>query len=233
MSDQLEIAAIPRDDLGKGASRRLRRRGELIPAIIYGAGKDPQPLSIISKDIEKALENEAFYTQVIAVKIGGETQKAILKDLQRHPAKARVMHADFLRIDAKVELKVSIPIHFVGEEACYGVKFENGIIEHQSTEIEVLCLPGDIPEYIEVDMSAVRLGDTVHLSDVALPAGVASVALSYGEDHDEALASVVAPRSAKQQEADETVDIEAPAAGDVPAGPAADDGDAPGDGSDA
>jgi large subunit ribosomal protein L25 len=231
MSDQLEIAAIPRDDLGKGASRRLRRRGELIPAIIYGAGKDPQPLSIISKDIEKALETEAFYTQVIAVKIGNETQKAILKDLQRHPAKHRVMHADFLRIDEKVELKVSIPIHFVGEEDCHGVKFEGGIIEHQSTEIEVQCLPGNIPEYIEVDMTAVTLGDTVHLSDVPLPEGVVSVALSYGEDHDEAIASVVAPRSVKEQEADESVDIEAgageqsAAGGDDTAAEAGDDED--------
>jgi large subunit ribosomal protein L25 len=215
MSDQLEITAIPRDDLGKGASRRLRRHANLVPAILYGAGKEPRPLSIISKDLEKALENEAFYSQVIAVKIGGDTEKAILKDLQRHPAKDRVMHADFLRIDEKVELKVNVPIHFINEDTCKGVKLEGGVIEHQAVEIEVLCLPSKIPEYIEVDMQELSVGDSIHLSEVQLPEGVASVALALGEDHDLPIAAVVAPRVAAEE--DEAED-EAPAAGDVPAG---------------
>jgi large subunit ribosomal protein L25 len=214
MSDKLEIAAVPRDDLGKGASRRLRRNADMIPAIIYGAGKDPQPLSIIRKDLEKCLESEAFFSQVIDVNIDGKVQKAILKDLQRHPAKDRVMHADFLRTDEKVALKVNIPIHFVNEESCRGVKLEGGIIEHQALEIEVLCLPSAIPEYIEVDMADVGLGDSVHLSDIVLPAGVESVALSYGEDHDEAIATVIAPRGLKSDE--DAAEGEAPAAGDVP-----------------
>ena len=216
MSDQLEIAAIARDDLGKGASRRLRRNADMIPAIISGAGKAPQPLSIVRKDIEKCLESEAFFSQVIAVKIGGDVQKAILKDLQRHPAKDRVMHADFLRIDEKVALKVNIPIHFVNEESCRGVKLEGGIIEHQSLEIEVLCLPSAIPEYIEVDMADIGLGDSVHLSDVTLPEGVESVALSYGEDHDEVIASVIQPRGLKSDEEEDEEAAEAPAADDVP-----------------
>ena len=214
MSDQLEIAAIPRDDLGKGASRRLRRNADMVPAIIYGAGKDPQPLSIVRKDLEKCLESEAFFSQVIDVNIAGDVQKAILKDLQRHPAKDRVMHADFLRTDAKVALKVNIPIHFVNEESCRGVKLEGGIIEHQALEIEVLCLPAAIPEYIEVDMAVIGLGDSVHLSDVALPEGVESVALSYGEDHDEAIATVIAPRGLKSDEEEDADDT--PAADDVP-----------------
>jgi large subunit ribosomal protein L25 len=214
MSDQLEIAAIPRDDLGKGASRRLRRNGDSIPAIIYGAGKDPQPLSIVRKDLEKCLENEAFFSQVIDVKVGNDVQKAILKDLQRHPSKERVMHADFLRTDAKVALKVNIPIHFVNEESCRGVRLEGGVIEHQALEIEVLCLPSAIPEYVEVDMAEVGLGDSLHLSDVPLPEGVESVALSYGEDHDEAIATVIAPRGLKSDEEDAETDEPAP--GDVP-----------------
>lgn len=214
MSDQLEIAATPRNDLGKGASRRLRRNGDSIPAIIYGAGKDPQPLSIVRKDLEKCLENEAFFSQVIDVKVGNDVQKAILKDLQRHPSKERVMHADFLRTDAKVALKVNIPIHFVNEESCRGVRLEGGVIEHQALEIEVLCLPSAIPEYVEVDMAEVGLGDSLHLSDVPLPEGVESVALSYGEEHDEAIATVIAPRGLKSDEEDEETDEPAP--GDVP-----------------
>ncbi|TCO76256.1 50S ribosomal protein L25/general stress protein Ctc [Chromatocurvus halotolerans] len=215
MSDQLEINAIPRDDLGKGASRRLRRLANLVPAIIYGAGKDPRPLSIVSKDLEKALENEAFFSQVIAVKIGSDTEKAILKDLQRHPAKELVMHADFLRIDEKVELKVNIPIHFMNEDSCKGVKLEGGVIEHQATEIELLCLPANIPEYIEIDMQDLSIGDSIHLSDVKLPEGTASVALSLGEDHDMPIAAVVAPRVDTEEE-DDAEGEDAPAADEVP-----------------
>ena len=216
MSDQLEINAIPRDDLGKGASRRLRRHANLVPAIIYGAGKDPRALSIVSKDIEKALQNEAFFSQVIAVKIGNDTEKAILKDLQRHPAKELVMHADFLRVDEKVELKVNIPIHFLNEETCKGVKFEGGVIEHQATEIELLCLPSNIPEYIEIDMQDLSIGDSIHLSEVKLPEGTASVALSLGEDHDMPIAAVVAPRAAIEAEDEDAEDDNAPAADEVP-----------------
>ena len=216
MSDQLEITAIPRDDLGKGASRRLRRHANLVPAIIYGAGKEPRPVSIISKDLEKALENEAFFSQVIAVKVGGDTEKTILKDLQRHPAKERVMHADFLRIDENVEIKVNIPIHFLNEDSCKGVKLEGGVIEHQATEIELLCLPANIPEFIEIDMQDLSIGDSVHLSDIVLPEGTASVALALGEDHDMPVAAVVAPRVAAEDEDEGAEDEDAPAADEVP-----------------
>ena len=194
MSDQFEVQAELREDMGKGASRRLRRQADKIPAIIYGGDKEAQALTLVRKDIEKSLENEAFYSHVLAVNVGGDVQKAILKDLQRHPAKNNVMHADFLRVDDKVALKVHVPIHFLNEESCHGVKMEGGMIQHQATDIEVSCLPGDIPEYIEVDMLEVVTGQIVHLSDVKLPAGVTSVALALGEDHDLAIASVVAPK---------------------------------------
>ena len=194
MSGHFELTAELREDKGKGASRRLRRLADQIPAIIYGGDKDPQPLTLIRKDLEKALENEAFFSQVLTITVGSDPQKAILKDLQRHPAKNRVMHADFLRVDDKTVVKVNVPIHFLNEEACVGVKMQGGMIQHQATDVEVQCLPGDIPEYIEVDMLEVETGQIIHLSDITLPEGVASVALALGEDHDLAIASVVAPK---------------------------------------
>jgi large subunit ribosomal protein L25 len=203
MSDQFEINAVAREDMGKGSSRRLRRLADHIPAIIYGGDKDPQPLTLIRKDVEKSLENEAFYSHVLAVNIDGTIEKAILKDLQRHPAREDVMHVDFLRVDDKVAIKVHVPIHFLNEDNCEGVKVQGGIIQHQANDVEVLCLPTDIPEYIEVDMLTVETGDIVHLSDVKLPEGVTSVALSLGEDHDLAIASVIAPKGTAASDEEE------------------------------
>jgi large subunit ribosomal protein L25 len=194
MSDQFEINAEAREDKGKGASRRLRRLANQVPGIIYGGGKEPQPLTMISKDLEKSLENEAFFSHVLTINVGKTKEKAILKDLQRHPSKNTVMHADFLRVDDKVALKVHVPIHFLNEAECQGVKLEGGMIQHQTTDIEVQCLPSDIPAFIEVDMLKVATGDIVHLSDIILPEGVTSVALSLGESHDLAVASVMAPK---------------------------------------
>jgi large subunit ribosomal protein L25 len=222
MSEQLAIEAKLRSDLGKGASRRLRRNADEIPAIIYGAGKDPAPLTIIRKDLEKALENEAFFSQVIDVNVDGDVQPAILKDLQRHPAKDRVMHADFLRVDAKKVIKVSVPLHFINEEKCHGVKIEGGIIEHLLTELEVQCLPGLIPEYIEVDMEHVTTADILHISDLKLPEGVESTALALGEDHDMAIASVSAKRGATSSE--EPMEGAAPAADEGGDAAASDEG---------
>jgi large subunit ribosomal protein L25 len=197
--------------MGKGASRRLRRLADKVPAIIYGGDKDPQPLTLVRKDLEKSLENEAFYSQVLTINIGSAKEKAILKDLQRHPAKDRVMHADFLRINENVAIKLNVPIHFLNEETCKGVKLGGGIIQHQATDIEIQCLPNAIPSYIEVDMLDIDVGDIVHLSDITLPEGVTSVALALGEDHDLAIASVIAPRGAG---ADEEAEEDAAEAGD-------------------
>ena len=194
MSDQFELNAEARTDKGKGASRRLRRNAGLVPAIIYGGDADPRPVTLIAKDFEKALENEAYYSHVLTVKVGKEKEKAILKDLQRHPARNSVMHADFLRVDDNVAIKVHVPIHFLNEQECHGVKMQGGMIAHQMTDVEVQCLPGDIPEFLEVNMLEVETGQIVHLSEVALPAGVTSVALALGEDHDLAVASVIAPK---------------------------------------
>ena len=214
MSEQLAIDAKLRSDLGKGASRRLRRNADLIPAIIYGAGRDPAPLTLVRKDLEKALENEAFFSQVINVNVEGDLQPAILKDLQRHPSKERVMHADFLRIDAKETIKVSVPLHFVNEEKCHGVRIEGGIIEHVLQEIEVQCLPKDIPEYIDVDMEHITTADTVHISDLRLPPGVESTALALGEEYDTTVAAVSARRGAAAGEESEDGDEASPEGGD-------------------
>ncbi len=207
MSDQFELNAEVRTDLGKGASRRLRHFDGRVPAIIYGGDKAPQPLSLIRKDLEKALENEAFFSHVLIVNVGKDKEKAILKDLQRHPAKNRVTHVDFMRIDDNVAIKVHVPIHFLNETTCHGVKMQGGMIQHQATDIEVQCLPANIPSFIEVDMLKVETGQIVHLSDVVLPAGVTSVALALGEDHDLAIASVIAPKGG-----DDGLDVVAPAA---------------------
>jgi large subunit ribosomal protein L25 len=213
MSDQFELHAEVREDLGKGASRRLRRLADLVPAIIYGGDKDPQPLSLVRKDLEKALENEAFYSHVLTINVGKDKQKAILKDLQRHPAKDSVMHADFMRVNENKPIKVHVPIHFINEAKSYGVKTQGGIVQHQATDIEVQCLPADIPEYIEVDMLKVEIGQIIHLSDVSLPENVVAVALALGEDHDLAIASIIAPRGGSEAE-------EEAAEGEVEAGEA-------------
>ncbi len=194
MSDAFEINAEIREDKGKGASRRLRRLADQIPAIIYGGDKEPMPLTMIRKDLEHALENEAFYSHVLTIKVGSKKEKAILKDLQRHPAKNLVMHADFMRVSENVKIKVHVPIHFLNEEDCVGVKNEGGLIQHQATDIEVMCLPADMPEFLELDLENCAVGDILHLSDIKLPKGVESVALSHGEDHDLAVASVAAPK---------------------------------------
>ena len=213
MSDLFELNAEVRTDLGKGASRRLRRFAGLVPAIIYGGDKAPQALSLNRKDLEKSLENEAFYSHVLIVNIGKVKEKAILKDMQRHPAKNRVTHVDFMRINDKVALKVHVPIHFINETTCIGVKTQGGMIQHQATDIEVQCLPADIPAFIEVDMLTMEIGQIVHLSEITLPPRVTSVALALGEDHDLTIASVIAPKGG-----DEELDEDAPA-------PAADDDD--------
>ena len=148
------------------------------------------------------------------------TEKAILKDMQRHPSKNRVTHVDFMRVDDNVAIKVHVPIHFLNEETCYGVKTQGGMIQHQETDIEVQCLPGDIPAFIEVDMLTVEVGQIIHLSEVTLPAGVVSVALALGEDHDLAIASVLAPKLAEDLD-----DAPAPADDDAEADAESEGGD--------
>lgn len=197
MSDTFVVEAELRSDEGKGASRRLRRLEAKVPAIIYGGDSAPVSLSLIRKDLEKHLEREAFYSAIIEVAYDGKKEKAILKALQRHPAKDFPMHADFFRVEENKAIKVSVPLHFVNEETCVGVKMGGGRIQHTVNEVEVLALPADLPEFIEVDMADIQVGDIVHLSDLKLPEGVTSTALALGEDRDMGVASVLAPRGGK------------------------------------
>ncbi|NIB40144.1 50S ribosomal protein L25/general stress protein Ctc [Pseudomaricurvus alkylphenolicus] len=200
MSEDFVLNAEIREDAGKGASRRLRRLEGQAPAIIYGGDKAPVNIQIPHKDLIKQLENEAFYSHVITINVGGDAESVLLKDLQRHPAKAIVMHADFLRVDANKKVTVKVPLHFVNEDTSKGVKLQGGKVSHNLTELEVSCLPSNLPEFIEVDLAEVEAGQIVHISDLKLPEGVTSVALSHGADHDSAVASINKPKGSAADE---------------------------------
>ena len=193
-ADQFELNCSVRTDSGKGASRRLRRLDNAIPAILYGGNKDPMALTIAHDDILHATENEAFFSHIITLNIGKDKEKAVVKALQRHPAKRLIMHADFLRVDEKQAITMKVPLHFINEDKCVGVKLGSGSIRKTLNELEISCLPNNLPQYIEVDMLEVEVGQTLHISDIALPEGVTSVALSHGEDSDLSIAQVQAPR---------------------------------------
>jgi large subunit ribosomal protein L25 len=193
-----ELNAELRTDKGKGASRRLRRNADMIPAIIYGAGKDPLPLTLAHKDIQKACQNEAFFSRIITIIADGSSQQAIVKDLQRHPAKDRIMHADFLRIQMDQAITVEVPLHFMNEDSCLGVRQGGGNVSHNMTSIEISCLPGDLPEYIEVNIEDLDLGDAIHMSGLMLPDGLSIPSLQQGADHDHVVVSVNAPKRAEE-----------------------------------
>lgn len=204
MSVDFVLNAELRGDAGKGASRRLRRLEGQTPAIIYGGDKAPVNIQFAHKDLMKQLENEAFYSHVITINVGSNSETVLLKDLQRHPAKKLVLHADFLRVSMDKEVTVKVPLHFINEDDSIGVKQQGGIVSHIMTELEITCLPAKLPEYIEVDVAKLELDQVVHISDLKLPEGVTSVALSHGEDHDGAVASMVKPKGvATEDEAPE------------------------------
>ena len=193
-----ELNAALRKDKGKGASRRLRRNADMIPAILYGAGKDPLSLTLAHKDIHKACQNEAFFSRIITIIADGNSQQAIVKDLQRHPAKDRIMHADFLRIQMDQAITVEVPLHFLNEDSCLGVRQGGGNVSHNMTSIEISCLPGDLPEYIEVDIEELDLGDAIHISGLKLAEGLSIPSLQQGADHDHVVVSVNAPKRAEE-----------------------------------
>lgn len=191
--NEFTLNAQARTDLGKGASRRLRHAAN-IPAVVYGGNKPAESVTILAKEIAKLFENEAAYSHVIELKVDGAKQNVIVKAMQRHPSKQFIMHADFVRVVAGQKLTAIVPVHFVGEEA--PVK-KGGEISHVLNEIEVTCLPKDLPEFIEVDLSALEIGAIVHLSDLKAPKGVEFVALAHGDD--KAVANVHAPRVAPEE----------------------------------
>jgi large subunit ribosomal protein L25 len=194
MSDDIAVNATSRSVFGKGASRRLRR-DNLVPAILYGADKEPQPIQLKHNEVLKHLDSEAFYSQLLSLTVdNGEPVRTLLKDIQRHPYKRQIIHMDFVRVVAGAELQVNVPLHFINEDVCVGAK-SGGIIAHTGNEVLVACRPRDIPENIEVDMAAMNIGDSVHLSDLVMPEGVRLVDLrEAGDDTDRQIAAVNAPR---------------------------------------
>jgi large subunit ribosomal protein L25 len=207
MAISFNIEAETRTDLGKGASRRLRHT-EKFPAVVYGAGKDPVSLTIDHKKVLHSLENEAFYSHILSLSVDGKEEQVILKDLQRHPARIAIMHADFLRVSATEKLHLRVPLHFLNGEESPGAQ-EGGLITHSTTEIEVACLPKDLPEFLEVDLASLELDHSVHMSDIKVPAGVELVELSHGEAHDQAIAACHMPRGASDEDEGDVVAPEA------------------------
>lgn len=226
MSEQLQLSAELRTDVGKGASRRLRRIANRVPAIVYGAEDAPVPLTLNTNELNKAMQQETFYSQVLDLSIDGKTESVVVRDVQRHPSAPRIMHIDFYRVSMNKLLQVNIPLHFINEAECVGVKQGGGIVNHILNEVQIEALPRNIPEFIEVDMLEIELGGQVHLSDLKMPEGVTLVALSHDDDadHDLNVASVQAPRAAVEA-TEEAGDEEAPAAdaADSEDAPASDD----------
>ena len=171
MSDEFNLIAEMRDDRGKGASRRLRHQGK-VPAIIYGAGREPRALMFDHNKVLRELENASFYSSILTIKVGDKSRAAIVKDIQRHPSKKQILHIDFQRIVEDEKIRMQIPIHFIGEEDAIGVKIDGGSVSRLMTELEVSCLPKDLPEFFEVDISELELDQMLHVSNITLPTGV-------------------------------------------------------------
>ncbi len=198
MAISFELTAESRTDTGKGASRRLRQTGK-IPAIIYGGGKDPQSLTLSHNEVLRNLEHEAFYSHILSVRIDGKETRAILRDLQRHPSRSIVLHMDLQRISETEKLKTHAPLHFIGEEDAPGVT-AGGLVTHDLTEVSIECLPKDLPEFIEVDISALDIGDSIHLSGLKVPDGVTLLELARGEGHDQNVVSIHVKRVVEEEE---------------------------------
>ena len=190
---KFELSAEKRDVKGKGASRRLRRDGK-VPAVLYGAGKDAISLTLDHNTLYHQVKNEAFYSSILTVKVGGQTdEQAVLRDIQMHPFKPRIAHLDLLRISATEKLHMKVPLHFINADSAPGVKQQGGIVNHLMNEVDITCLPKDLPEFLTVDMGQMSLNDSVHLSNIPLPAGVEFTILARGGD-DLAVAAITAIR---------------------------------------
>jgi large subunit ribosomal protein L25 len=201
MSNVFEFVAESRGKSGKGAARSVRRQGN-VPAVIYGGHGEPQMLSLNHNEVIKHLEHEAVYSHVLDVNVDGKTEKAILKGVQRHPAKARILHLDFLRVNMADVVKVHVPLHFLDEHTSVGGK-KGGIVAHAMIDGEVSCLPSALPDFIEVNLAGLDIGESVHLSDIVLPAGVEIVALAHGPEHDHPVASMMASKASKDDVSEE------------------------------
>lgn len=185
MGQEFDLIADYREDQGKGASRRLRLEGK-VPAIIYGAGRPPRALTFDHSKVVRQLENESFYSSILNIKVGEKSQAAILKDVQRHPSKRQILHLDLQRIVEDKQIKMNVPIHYVGEDVAVGVKEGGGTVTKMVTDVEVTCLPKDLPEYLDVDISQLELNEMLYLTDIKVPDGVEIVALAHVEEEQQA-----------------------------------------------
>lgn len=195
MSNVFEFVAESRTNTGKTAARASRRAGN-VPAVVYGHG-EPQMISLNHNEVVKHLAHEEVYSHILDLTIDSKTEKAILKGVQRHPAKVRILHLDFLRIDLNDRIKVHVPLHFINEHTGVGGK-KGGVATHTRTDVEVLCLPAYLPEFITVDLAHLDIGQSIHLSELKLPANVQIVELTHGADHDVAVVSMQAPKAAEE-----------------------------------
>lgn len=193
--NEFELIGEARSSSGTGDARRLRREGK-VPAILYGGELEPLRFALEHNDVRKHLENEAFLSHILKVTVSGQESQAVLKAVQRDPVSSEVTHMDLLRISASREIQINVPLHFMNEESCLGVK-TGGIISHLVLEVEVRCLPRYLPEFLEVDMGPLEIGETVHLSEVKLPEGVELNALRHGDD--QALVSIQLPRAVEEE----------------------------------
>lgn len=200
---RFELEAQAREGKGRALSRQLRRQGR-VPAIVYGAGKDPNPITLDHDYLVHQMERQAFYTSILTINVGKESSAVIVKEVQRHPAKRQILHLDFQRIVEDEEITLNVPIRFLGEEVAKGVKDEGGAIEHTMTDLEISCLPRHLPEFLELDVSNLGLNEILHVSDIQLPEGVTSVALAHGQDQ-----AVVGIHPPRREEIDEEIEAEA------------------------
>ncbi|MFC4527988.1 50S ribosomal protein L25/general stress protein Ctc [Dyella halodurans] len=214
MATTHEIKAVSRKDEGKGASRRLRHSG-FVPAVVYGAGSAPESIQIEHNTILLAAKHEWFFSSVLDLNVDGKVQKVLVRDWQKHPFKLQMLHMDFLRVDENAAIRISVPLHFLNQEKSAAAKTSGVVISHNLTEVEISCLPKDLPEFIELDLADVKPGDIIHLSELKLPKGVEIVALHLGADHD--IAVVTANTVKEEVEAAPAEGEAAPAAPATPA----------------
>ncbi|MEE7558547.1 50S ribosomal protein L25/general stress protein Ctc [Xanthomonas sp. Kuri4-2] len=186
MSKTHEIKVQRREDEGKGASRRLRHAG-LIPAIVYGGDLKPVSIQLDHEAVWLASQNEWFYSSILDLSLNGDVQKVLLRDMQRHPFKQLIMHIDFQRVSDNETLSAAVPLHFINEDTSPAGKAADVVVTHELNEVQVVCLPKDLPEFIEVDLAALEVGTVIHLSEIKLPAGVEIPELKQGKEHDVAV----------------------------------------------
>ena len=189
MSEQVLLEAEKRETEGKSSNRALRRSGS-VPGIIYGGKEEPQRIAVLEKDISKAAEVSGFSTQILKISISGKKEDVVVKELQRHPSTEKLLHADFMRVNPDSSITLSVPIRFINEDTCVGVKQQGGVVSHLINDIEISCLASNLPEYIEIDLAELELGSTVFLSALKIPEGVEIIVLTKGDDKDQAVVSI-------------------------------------------